>query len=131
MIADRCGGILKGLESMTSLSKLNKWLSVYLVFPGRCFSHATNSVIDINDMKSANDMTVLLVYWSVVGTMDTPSPRTQTKMHTSTKRNEGEARREREIDKASLRPLICPQKSCLFRGNDTCGPGGNDQLGPM
>lgn len=47
------------------------------------------------------------------------------------KKDRGRQRRERgEIDRADLQPLSCPQKGCLFRGNDTCCRGGNDLLGP-
>lgn len=78
-------------------------------------------------MKSANDMTCS-VYCPVVE-LWTPPPHAHKDAHEhKEERGRGE---EREIDKAGLRPLICPQKSCLFRGNDTCGRGGNDQLGPM
>lgn len=37
----------------------------------------------------------------------------------------------REIDRAGLQPLSCPQMGCLFTGNDMCCGGGNDLLGPM
>lgn len=75
-----------------------------LVFPERCYQGypatvfrehwlyvPTNYIIDINDMKSTNGITVLLVYWPMMQANDTPS--SHTKIHTSTKRNEGEGKR--------------------------------------